>query len=105
MPRRMNRSDRTSIASIALSLQATRIARDSWVNSSSTLSNPVLATIVGAILDEIIGPDMIALLRPQPDAISAGQPEPAALELPLGCLRGTFGSSRCQIRSTRAARD
>src|SRR5262249_55271050 len=38
MPRRMNRSDRTSITSIALSLRATRIARHSWVNSSSTLS-------------------------------------------------------------------
>src|SRR5215470_2585346 len=36
--RRMNRSDRTSITSIALSLRATRIARHSWVNSSSTLS-------------------------------------------------------------------
>src|SRR6516225_6366806 len=33
MPRRMNRSDRTSITSIALSLRATRIARHSWVNS------------------------------------------------------------------------
>ena len=32
--------------------------------------HPVLATIVGAILDEVIGPDMIALLRPQPDALS-----------------------------------
>jgi len=36
---------------------------------------------VGAILDEVIGPDMIALLRPQPDARSVGQPEPAALGL------------------------
>src|SRR5262249_50740156 len=38
MPRRMNRSDRTSITSIALSLRATRIAKHSWLNSSSTLS-------------------------------------------------------------------
>src|SRR5215831_592150 len=35
MPRRINRSDRTSITSMALSLRATRIARHSWVNSSS----------------------------------------------------------------------
>jgi hypothetical protein len=31
------------------------------------VEHSVLATIVGAILDEVIGPDMIALLRPQPD--------------------------------------
>jgi len=34
------------------------------------VEHPVLATIVGVILDEVIGPDMIALLRPQPDALS-----------------------------------
>jgi hypothetical protein len=79
----MNRSDRTSITSIALNLRATRIARHSWVNSS----HPVLATIAGAILDEVIGPDMIALLRPQPDARSVGQPEPAALGLLMGDLQ------------------
>ena len=45
------------------------------------VEHPVLATIVGAILDEVIGPDMIALLRPQPDARSVGQPDPAALGL------------------------
>src|SRR5262249_50931626 len=45
------------------------------------VEHPVLATIVRAILDEVIGPDMIALLRPQPDARSVGQPEPAALGL------------------------
>ena len=28
------------------------------------VEHPVLATIVGAILDEVIGPDMIALLGP-----------------------------------------
>ena len=38
------------------------------------VEHPVLATIVGAILDEVVGPDMIALLRPQPDARSVGQP-------------------------------
>src|SRR6187200_554764 len=38
VPRRMNRSDSTSITSMALSLRATRIARHSWVNSSITLS-------------------------------------------------------------------
>jgi len=42
---------------------------------------------VGVILDEVIGPDMIALLRPQPDARSVGQPEPAALGLFMGDLQ------------------
>ena len=42
---------------------------------------------MGAVLDEVIGPDMIALLRPQPDARSVGQPEPAALGLFMGDLQ------------------
>jgi hypothetical protein len=45
------------------------------------VEHPILAPIVGAVLDEVIGPDMIALLRPQPNARSVGQPEPAALGL------------------------
>jgi hypothetical protein len=50
------------------------------------IEHPILASIVGAILDEVIAPDMIAVLRPQPDARSVGQPEPPR----LGCLWGTF---------------
>src|SRR5215470_11607026 len=38
------------------------------------IEHPISASIVGAILDEVVGPDMIALLRPQPDARSVGQP-------------------------------
>src|SRR6516162_771878 len=87
MPRRMKRSDRTSITSIALSLRATRIAKHSWVNSSSTLSIRYLRPLVGAVLDKVVGPDMIALLRPQPNARSVGQPEPAALGLLIGNLQ------------------
>src|SRR5207247_11111955 len=45
------------------------------------VEHPIPASIVGAVLDEVIGPDMIALLRPQPNARSVGQPEPAALGL------------------------
>ena len=37
-PRRMNRSDSTSITSIDLSLRSMRIARHSWVNSSTMFS-------------------------------------------------------------------
>jgi hypothetical protein len=51
------------------------------------VEHPILASIVGAVLDEVIGPDMIALLRPQPNARSVGQPEPAALGLLMGNLQ------------------
>jgi hypothetical protein len=45
------------------------------------VEHPILASVMGALLDEVVGPDMIALLRPQPDARSIGQPVPAALGL------------------------
>jgi hypothetical protein len=51
------------------------------------VEHPILASIVGAVLDEVVGPDMIALLRPQPNARSVGQPEPAALGLLMGNLQ------------------
>jgi hypothetical protein len=34
------------------------------------VEHPILASIVGAVLDKVVGPDMIALLRPQSDARS-----------------------------------
>src|SRR5262249_17126040 len=82
----MKMSDRTSITSIALSLRAARIARHSWVNSSSTLSIRYLRPSWGAVLDKVVGPDVIAVLRPQPDARSVRQPKPAALRLLMGNL-------------------
>jgi hypothetical protein len=45
------------------------------------IEHPILASIVGAVLDKVVGPDMIAVLRRQPNARPVGQPEPAA----LGC--------------------
>src|SRR5262247_1691147 len=51
------------------------------------IEHPVLASIVGAVLDKVVGPDMIAVLRPQPDARSVGQPEPAAFGLFIGDLQ------------------
>src|SRR5262249_12487464 len=50
------------------------------------IEHAVLASLVGAVLDKVVGPDMIALLRPQPNARSVGQPEPAALGLLMGNL-------------------
>jgi len=45
------------------------------------VEHPILASVMGTVLDEVVGPDMIALLRAQPNARSVGQPEPAALGL------------------------
>jgi hypothetical protein len=69
-----------------LELRATWIAKHSRVNSSSTLSIRYLRQSWVRVLDEVVGPDMIAVLRPQADARSVGQPEPAA----LGLLMGNF---------------
>jgi hypothetical protein len=43
-----------------------------------------LAAIVGLRLHEVVGPDMIAPFRPQPDAGSIVEPEPASRPLFLG---------------------
>jgi hypothetical protein len=51
------------------------------------VEHAILASIVGAVLDKVVGPDMIAVLRPQPNARSVGQPEPAALGLLMGNLQ------------------
>jgi hypothetical protein len=45
------------------------------------VEHPILASIMGAVLDKVVGPDMIAVLRAQPNARSIGQPEPTALGL------------------------
>jgi hypothetical protein len=42
---------------------------------------------MGAILDEVVRPDVIAVLGPQPDAGSVRQPEPSALGLLPGDLQ------------------
>jgi hypothetical protein len=46
---------------------------------------------ISLVFDKVLelgsGPDMIALLRPQPNARSVGQPEPAALGLLVGDLQ------------------
>lgn len=53
-----------------------------------------LATVTGLSLDKIVAPDMIAVLRPQPDAgPSFSQSRPRGF-----CFLGTFSPSRRQIR-------
>jgi hypothetical protein len=51
------------------------------------IEHPISASIVGAVLDKVVGPDVIAVLRPQPDARSIGQPEPASFGLFIGDLQ------------------
>ena len=39
--------------------------------------------IVCAILDEVVGPDMVWIFRPQPDTRAVVQPQPTAFGLPV----------------------
>jgi hypothetical protein len=50
------------------------------------IEHPISASVVGAVLDKVVGPDVIAVLRPQSDARSVGQPQPASLGLFIGDL-------------------
>jgi hypothetical protein len=43
-----------------------------------------LASVMGALLEEVVRPDVIGALGPQPDARSIGQPQVGALGLPGG---------------------
>ena len=45
------------------------------------IEHPVLAAIMGAVLDEVVGPDMVGMLGPQADAGAIGQPQPSAFGL------------------------
>jgi hypothetical protein len=73
MPRRMNRSDSTSMTSTAFSCLSTLMAMHSLVNSSAQTQRVCreyadFLSIVGPILYKIVGPDMVWVLRPKPDA-------------------------------------
>jgi hypothetical protein len=56
-----------------------------------------LATVMGAVLDEVVGPDVARPLRPQPDAGAVREPQAPAARL----LGRNLQPSRRQIRSTR----
>jgi hypothetical protein len=45
------------------------------------------AAIVGAVLDEVVGPDVIAVLSPEADAGAVVEPQTAPLRLPCGNLQ------------------
>jgi len=50
------------------------------------VEHPVLPSIMGAILDKVVGPDVVGVLGPQPQAGAVRQPEPATLGLLFGDL-------------------
>jgi hypothetical protein len=82
----MKRSDRTPITSIALKLARDADRQAFMAELVEHVEHPILASIIRAVLDKVVGPDMIAVLRAQPNARSVGQPEPAALGLLMGNL-------------------
>jgi hypothetical protein len=45
------------------------------------------ASLMGALLEEVVGPDMVGVLGPQPNARSVIQPQACALGLPDGDLQ------------------
>ena len=61
------------------------------------VEHPEPAPVMGARFDKVVGPDVIAVLRPQSQARAV----PILMRPRLGCLAGTFRPSRRQIRSTR----
>ena len=46
-----------------------------------------LASVMGALLEEVVGPDVVGAFGPQPDARSVRQPEPSAFGLLPGDLQ------------------
>src|SRR5262249_44692435 len=83
----MNRSDRTSMTSIAFELAGDTDRQAFAGKFVNDIDHPIWAPIVGAVLDKVVGPDVIAVLRPQPDARSVGQPQPASFGLFIGDLQ------------------
>src|SRR5262249_55743319 len=77
MPRRMKRSDR-NVDHIDRFEFAGDTDRQAFMGELvEHVEHPILASVMGAVLDEVVGPDMITLLRAQPNARSVGQPESA----------------------------
>ena len=67
------------------------------------IEHPVLPAVVGAILDEVVGPDVVGALGPQPEAGAVRQPEPAALGLLLGELEPLAPPSTAPLSIARPA--
>ena len=61
------------------------------------VEHAVLAAIMGTILDEVVGPDVVGMLRPQPDTGAVREPKSAAFRL----LPGNFKPLAPPDSSTR----
>ena len=51
------------------------------------VEHPVFAPVVGAVLHEVVGPDVIGMFRPQADAGTIPEPQPASFGLFMGDLQ------------------
>lgn len=77
------------MTAVELSFRSMRMAKHSRVYSSITPAqtrsvcreHAELSAIVSAILDEVVGPDVVGIFRPQPHAGPVIEPEPAFLRL------------------------
>ena len=58
-----------------------------WAVLAPTAAVHAFPSVVGAVLDEVVGPDVVRALRPQPDARSVREPEPATPGLLLRDLQ------------------
>ena len=97
VPRAMNRSANTSVTSAEPSLRATRIARHSRVNPSTTFSMPILRPSRVRSSTKSYAQTWLGLSgrsRTQEPSFSHNRPR-------FGWRAGTFNPSRRQIRSTR----
>ena len=61
------------------------------------VKHAILPSIMRAVLDEVVGPHVIAMLGPQ----AMHEPSVNHRRPRFGCFWGTFSPSRRQIRSTR----
>src|SRR5215813_12816896 len=61
------------------------------------VEHPIFASVMGAVLDEVVGPDMIVLLRPQPDARTVGRELKSSRAAPNG-IKGLVANSQNQNR-------
>ena len=57
--------------------------------------------LMGPVMNEVVGRDMVRVLGAQPDTGSVVQPQTCPQGPRFGCLPGTFSPSRRHRRSTR----
>jgi hypothetical protein len=68
------------------------------------IEHAVLAAVVSAILNEVVGPDVVGTLGPSPDAGAVGKPETAAFRLLLRNLQAPHAARSARPRHGRCPR-